>query len=173
MKDSAIRLGTSALLLTLFAPNALAHDTRTEEILVTATREAQQAATLPLSWSTVEQDAIETAVGLGYSHTRAIQLVKRVHLRVLPGLFLLPAAEPGTLLHGPGAAAVSDLASLVVLRGLLEASLDGVLVDLGAAKVAATTYDEYVGLFAAHEGVDDFVYESIIDEGLQAIRYLH
>lgn len=67
------QLGLSALLTTCITSPLQADELLTEEVLVTATRQAQAAATLPLAWSTVEQEAIDLT-----AHVHITELLQRV-----------------------------------------------------------------------------------------------
>ena len=67
------RLGAATLLSLLVAPQLQAREQPAEEVLVTATRHAQQAATLPLGWSAVEQDAIALT-----AHVHITELMQQV-----------------------------------------------------------------------------------------------
>src|SRR5262249_31461123 len=61
------------------------------------------------------------------------ELIQRVHLSVFPGGLLLFAAEACALAHGTRLATAAHLASFLVLRAFLEASLRHVAIQLGAA----------------------------------------
>ncbi|MDZ7854335.1 MAG: hypothetical protein U5L98_17315 [Halomonas sp.] len=64
------------------------------------------------------------------------------------------------------AAAVALLASLLVLHGLLETALLGLLEDLGTAPLAVGAHDVHLGFLAAHQLALDRVDQAVVDQRL-------
>src|SRR6185437_10234100 len=120
-----------------------------------------------------DQYIVEIPVGLRHADAGGDELVQRVNLRVLPGSLLLFAAEARALAHRARLAAAAHLASFLVLRALLEASLAHIAIDLRAANARARAHHIDGGFFAALEGADNFVDDPIVYEGLQACGCLH
>ena len=120
-----------------------------------------------------QQHAVEAAVRFRHAHAGPGESIKSIHLGVLPGLFLLPAAKARTLLHRARAAAVAHLATFLILHCLLETTLVGFLVNLGAANLAAATHDEHVGFLAAHQWTDHFVDQAVFDQGFDSFGDFH
>src|SRR5690625_7645868 len=76
-------------------------------------------------------------------------------------------------LHDAVPAAVALLAALPVLSRLFEAALVSLFVDFGAAVFVTAAHDKDIGLFAAHQTVEHFVHQPVIDEGLNSWGCFH
>ena len=113
-----------------------------------------------------QQHPFEHVVGLGHAHAGLGQPAQGIHLGALPDFFLLFPAELGAFLHGPAAAAVTDLAAFPVLGRFLEVPFGGFLVDLRAAYLVATADHEDIRLLATHKTADDLVDKAVIHQGL-------
>ena len=96
-----------------------------------------------------QQHAVQADVRLRHPHPGLGQQIQRVHFGVLPGFFLLLAAEFGAFAHGALVAAVAHLASFLIVIGLF--------VHFGAADLIAAAHDKHVGFFAAFQPADDVV----------------
>ena len=96
------------------------------------------------------------------------QLVQRIDLGVLPGRFLLLAPVLAGLADRTRLAAAAHLAAFLVLHALLEAALGHVLVDLGAAHLAAGVDHVHGGFLAALERSQHFIDDAVVDQRLQA-----
>ena len=70
-------------------------------------------------------------------------------------------------------AAAAYLAAFLVFGESVEAAVIGVLVDLGAAQLAAALDDEYGCFLAAAQAADHGIDDAVIDQWLQLAGYLH
>ena len=114
------------------------------------------------------QHAMEKAERLRHAHPGFAQLVQRLDLGVLPGLFLLLAPVLAGLADRARLATAAHLASFLVLHALLETALGHVLVHLGAAHLATAAHDVDRRLLAALEWAQHFVDDAVVDQRLQA-----
>jgi hypothetical protein len=120
-----------------------------------------------------DQDAVEESEGPGHAHAGGGELVQGVHFGADPGGLRLLLPEAGALGHGARGAAVLDLAAFLVLHGLLEAAVDGVLIDLGAAVFLAAAHHIDLGFLAAFHFGDDFIDDAVFHQRHQSFRDFH
>ncbi len=120
-----------------------------------------------------QQDAVRADEGLRHAHAGVGELEQRIDFRVLPRLFLHFAAIAAAFFHRALLAAVLDLATLLIGRGLAETALFGVFIDLRAARGLAAADHVDGGFLAAHQLRDDFVDQALFDEREQTFRCFH
>ncbi|MNE68484.1 hypothetical protein D3C80_1641520 [compost metagenome] len=104
-----------------------------------------------------QQYAIQTDIRLRHANARFGEQVQRIDLGVLPGFFLLLAAEFRAFAHGARITAVAHFAPFLIVHGLLEVTFVCFFVDFGAADLFAATHDKDVGFFATFQTADDVV----------------
>ena len=120
-----------------------------------------------------DQHAVHELERLGHAHARVAQAMDDVHLGGAPGLLVHGAAVLAALLHGAGVARAAHATALGVLGAVLEAAVDGVLVDLGDAQLAARLHQVDLRLFAAHQRADHLGDDALGHEGLEAVGHAH
>ena len=120
-----------------------------------------------------QQHAVDEAMRPRHAYPRRVQPVQGIHLGAEPGRFLLLLTVAGLLGHRPGTPAVTLLATLLILNGLLEAALTGFLEHLGATPLCATAHHIDLGFLAAHQLADDLVDQSIFEQRLESFGDFH
>lgn len=91
----------------------------------------------------------------------------------MPDFFLLLATEFRVLFHRPGAASIANFAAFLIFHRLLKTAFGGFFIDFCTADLAAAAHDVNIGLFAAHQAADDFINQTVINQGLNAFGYFH
>ncbi len=120
-----------------------------------------------------QQHAAEVALRSGYAHAGRCEPVQGIDLRVLPLLFLLLASMARALAHGALVATAASLAAFLILRQLLEATVIGVLVDLGATLRAAAGNEKHRRFLAALQRAHDLVDDAVLDQRLESAGNFH
>src|ERR1700679_1468232 len=95
-----------------------------------------------------DQDAVEIPERARNAHAGTGELIQTHYFRFLPGAFLFLAAVTSLLADGASLAATAYLASLLVLRTLLEAALCHIAIDFRTALLGPGSHDVDCCLFA-------------------------
>jgi hypothetical protein len=120
-----------------------------------------------------DEHAVDEVIGRWHAHACRAQPIDHVDLGRAPGGFVLAATVLRALVDGALVAAVANLATLRVVRAMLEGPVVRFLVDLG--DTVDSTRDDEIDLrfFAAHQWAHHSFDDALVHQGRKDIGDPH